>query len=106
MCVARSVGMSMNDLATTPKPSVVRFAHPAEKTAAHRAEVSVHELDERLAVTYEHAGIGIAEIDADGTLLRVNARLCGMMGLSAEQLQGRSIFDETHPADRDRDRAQ
>jgi PAS domain S-box-containing protein len=77
-----------------------------ETTALHRAEELLHEKDERLAATYEHAGIGIAEVDADGTLLRVNARLCALMGFSAEQLQGRSIFDETYPEDRDRDRAQ
>jgi PAS domain S-box-containing protein len=77
-----------------------------ETTALHRAEEMLHEQDERLAVTYEHAGTGIAEVDADGILLRVNARLCGMMGFSAEQLQGRSIFDETFAEDRERDRAQ
>jgi PAS domain S-box-containing protein len=77
-----------------------------ETTALHRAEERLHEQDERLSVTYEHAGSGIAEVDADGILLRVNARLCGMMGFAAEQLQGRSIFDETHPGDRERDRAQ
>ena len=77
-----------------------------ETTALHRAEELLHEQDERLAATYEHAGIGIAEVDADGILLRVNARLCGLMGFSAEHLQGRSIFDETYPEDRDRDRAQ
>jgi PAS domain S-box-containing protein len=77
-----------------------------ETTALHRAEELLHEQDERLAATYEHAAIGIAEVDAHGILLRVNARLCGLMGFSGDQLQGRSIFDETFPADRDRDRAQ
>ena len=77
-----------------------------ETTGLHQAEALLHEQDERLAVTYEHAGIGIAEVDAAGILLRVNARLCGLMGFSADQLQGRSIFDETFPEDRDRDRAQ
>ena len=77
-----------------------------ESTRLHQAEQLLHEQDERLAVTYEHAAVGIAEVDADGILLRVNARLCGMMGFAADQLQGRSIFDETFPADRDRDRAQ
>ena len=77
-----------------------------ETTAVHRAEDVIRERDEQLAATYEHAAVGIAEVDADGVLLRMNARLCGLMGFSAEQLQGRSIFDETHPADRERDRAQ
>jgi PAS domain S-box-containing protein len=77
-----------------------------ETTALHAAQELLHEKDERLAATYEHAAIGIAEVDADGILLRVNARLCGLMGFSAEQLQGRSIFDETLAEDREKDRAQ
>ena len=77
-----------------------------EATALHRAEELLHEQDERLAATYEHAGIGIAEVDADGVLLRVNARLCALMGFSADQLQGRSIWGETFPSDIERDRAQ
>ena len=32
-----------------------------------RAEALLCEQDERLAATYEHAGIGIAEVDADGS---------------------------------------
>lgn len=49
--------------------------------------------DQRLAVTHEHAGIGIAEVEADGKLARVNAYLAGMLGYSCEELLGRSIFD-------------
>src|SRR5262245_41282092 len=95
--------MSMDELADPPNPTLARFAHVA---AALEDPPGLHERDERLAATYEHAAVGIAEVDADGVLLRMNARLCGLMGFSAEQLQGRSIFDETHPADRERDRAQ
>src|SRR5207302_10120650 len=36
----------------------------------------------RLAVTYEHATVGIAEIDAEGRRLRVNATACAITGRS------------------------
>jgi PAS domain S-box-containing protein len=61
---------------------------------------------ERLAAIYEHAGVGIAEIDAEGNLLRVNPHLCGLMGHPAEELLGTSIFQATHAGDVDRDREQ
>ncbi|HVW55882.1 MAG TPA: PAS domain S-box protein [Rhizobiaceae bacterium] len=60
-----------------------------------RADELLHEKDQRLRATYDHAGSGIVEVDADGKLLRVNARLCEMMGRTADELVGRSIFDET-----------
>jgi PAS domain S-box-containing protein len=49
--------------------------------------------DRRLAATYEHAGIGISEVDAEGKLRRVNAHLAGLLGWKPEELLGRSIFD-------------
>ena len=55
----------------------------------------LREQDRRLAATYEHAGIGIAEVGADGKLLRVNAHLAALLGHSAEELIGRSIFDQS-----------
>lgn len=61
---------------------------------------------ERLAATYDHAGVGIVEIDADGVLLRVNTHLCELMGYAPEDMLGRSIFDETYAEDLDADFAQ
>ena len=62
--------------------------------------------ERRLAATYEQAGIGIVEIDAAGNLLRVNGHLCNLLGREAEALLGRSVFDLTHPADAETDKAQ
>lgn len=61
---------------------------------------------DRLAATYNHAGVGIVEIDAQGTLLRVNNHLCQLMGYARHELLGRSIFDETNADDLDADLAQ
>src|SRR3954447_10403700 len=62
--------------------------------------------DNWLAATYDHAGVGLAEIDRDGCMLRVNQQLCEFMGRSAVELLGRSVFTETMPEDVDLDRQQ
>jgi PAS domain S-box-containing protein len=49
-----------------------------------------------LVATYQHAGIGIVEVDAEGTLLRVNAQSCALTGYSPDEMLGRSIFDRTN----------
>src|SRR4029077_16538007 len=60
----------------------------------------------RLIATYDHAGIGIVETDAEGLLLRVNAHLAKMLGYTPDQLVGSSIFERTHPEDVEADREQ
>jgi PAS domain S-box-containing protein len=62
--------------------------------------------EDSLAVTYEHVGVGIAEIDRAGRMLRVNQKVCELTGREAADLVGRSIFDETSPQDLAQDLAQ
>nr|WP_235977295.1 PAS domain S-box protein [Bradyrhizobium archetypum] len=55
--------------------------------------------EDRLAVTYDHVGVGIVDIDQTGRILRVNQEACDLMGRDAADLLGRSIFEETSPLD-------
>lgn len=77
-----------------------------ETTAMHDANERLHEQERRLAATYQHAGSGIAEVDAQGRLLRVNGHLCELMHRTEEDLVGRSIFDDSLAEDVEHDRAQ
>ena len=78
-----------------------RMETTATAAALARAQLEAAEWqpDGPLALTFEHAGIGIAEVDAEGRLLRANARLCQMMGYPAAEVPGRSIFADAHPED-------
>ena len=59
----------------------------------------------RLAL-FDDFGLGIAEVDHSGLMVRVNAQLCDLVGRPADELIGRTIFDETFPDDVARDREQ
>ena len=62
------------------------------------------EQEQRLAATYEHAAIGISEIDTAGRILRVNEAICDITGYSREELQQSVLFRFTYPDDTDSDR--
>src|SRR5258705_1882112 len=62
--------------------------------------------EDSLAVTYEHVGVGISEIDRAGRMLRVNQKVCELTGREAADLIGRCIFDETSPQGLAQDLAQ
>ncbi len=112
--------MSVEGLITARTPGLAPFPHrvPVPDRAADTGSLTIDTIDRmpeqellrhehaRLAATFEHAGIGIVEIDADGILLRVNPHLCELMGYTAEELLGRSIFDDTNAEDVEADRAQ
>jgi PAS domain-containing protein len=72
-------------------------ATPDRRSSASHQWLRAHE--DSLAVTYENVGVGIAEIDQAGRMLRVNQKVCELTGREAADLLGRSIFDETSPQD-------
>jgi diguanylate cyclase (GGDEF)-like protein/PAS domain S-box-containing protein len=68
---------------------------------AKRAAAALRESEERFRRTFELAGSGVAHIGMDRRFIRVNRRLCEMLGYSEDQLlqlTGRQI---SHPDDLD-----
>src|SRR5262249_4645096 len=72
-------------------------------TETKRVLDELAEREQRLLATYEHAGIAISEIDAKGRLLRVNEAACAITGYAREELLTLTVFDVTHPDDREHD---
>ena len=70
-----------------------------------REAIAVRDREARLNATFDNAAVGIAQVGTDGTWLRVNARLCDIVGYSAEELLARTFQDITHPDDLDSDLA-
>ncbi|HEY5548943.1 MAG TPA: PAS domain S-box protein, partial [Coriobacteriia bacterium] len=51
--------------------------------------------------TFEHADVGIAHVGVNGNWLRVNPRLCDMLGYTREELLATTFAAITHPDDVD-----
>jgi PAS domain S-box-containing protein len=48
---------------------------------------------------FEQASVGICYSDFEGVFIRVNPRFCELTGYSAQELEGRSFAEITHPDD-------
>src|SRR3954468_10710220 len=70
-------------------------------TAQRNAETALRESEERYRRTFELAGSGLAQVGLDGRFVRVNRRLCEMLGYPEQELIGMSVRDLSHPEDRD-----
>jgi PAS domain S-box-containing protein len=75
----------------------------AERQAAAEA---LQESEERFRATFEQAAVGLAHVAPDGRWLRVNRKLCDIVGYSPEELIGRRFADITHADDLELDLAQ
>src|SRR5579859_1100824 len=65
---------------------------------------AVQEGAEQFRATFEQAAIGVAHVSADFKWLRVNQKLCEILGYPREELLQCRFEDITHPDDMDIDR--
>jgi PAS domain S-box-containing protein len=72
-----------------------------EKLARLYAEADgqLHQLEESFHATFEQAAVGIAHVAPDGRWLRVNQKLCDIVGYSQEALLRLTFQDITYPDD-------
>ncbi len=67
------------------------------------AEAALRESEILFRATFENAAVGIAHVGRDGAWLRVNQRLCQIIGYSADDLLAQTFQQITHPDDLDAD---
>jgi diguanylate cyclase (GGDEF)-like protein/PAS domain S-box-containing protein len=70
-------------------------------TQRKRAEAAIRESETRFRRTFELAASGMAHIGMDRRFIRVNRRLCEILGYSERELLGLTGRDISHPDDRD-----
>ncbi|QYJ78931.1 hybrid sensor histidine kinase/response regulator [Shewanella acanthi] len=68
-------------------------------TAINQAQKALKRNEQLFSNTFEQAAVGIAHVGADGSWLRVNNRLCEIVGYSKNELLHLSFQDITHPDD-------
>jgi PAS domain S-box-containing protein len=64
-----------------------------------RAGETLRDSEERFRATFEQAPVGVAQVARDGGWLRVNQRLCEMLGYTRAELLARSFQDVVFMAD-------
>ncbi len=72
-------------------------------TERRRIEEVLRESEERFRATFEQAAVGAAQVGIDGRWLRVNRRLCEIVGYSEDELRARTFQEITHPDDLEED---
>ena len=72
-------------------------------TERKKAEEALRESEERFRVTFERAAVGMAHVAPDGRWLRVNDKLCEIVGYAREELLSLTFQEITHPEDLDAD---
>ncbi len=66
-----------------------------------RAERGLRESEELFRAIFSQAAVGITQCGVSGEWLLMNDRFCEMVGYTQAELQGKTVFDITHPDDRE-----
>ena len=64
-----------------------------------QAEDALRESEARFRGTFENAAVGISNVGRNGAWLRVNQRLCDILGYSRAELLQKTFQELTHPKD-------
>lgn len=79
--------------------------HAAEKVR-REAERELIESEERFRASFEQAGVGIAHVAPDGRCLRINRKLCEILGYPCLEILKLRLQEITHPDELDSDAEQ
>ena len=75
----------------------------SDVTEKHNTSQALAESEARFRATFENAAVGMAIIGTDGAWLRVNQRVCEIVGYKSQELMKLTFQDITHPDDLDID---
>ena len=96
------VEVAVHNLSTEgPKRMIVLVRDITERL---RAELAERESEIRFRTLFEQAQAGMSFANVDGAIVSVNPAYCELLGYSADEMRGLSIFDVTHADDVDETR--
>ncbi len=79
---------------TVPMPDAM-----GDITEHRRTEAALRESEEVCRAAFEQAAVGMAQVGTDGRWLRVNDKLCAILGYQRDELLRMTFQDVTHPED-------
>ena len=85
--------------------TIARLGAARDITTRKQADAALRESEERFRATFEQSAAGMAHTTLEGRYVRVNQRLCDIVGYTREELLARRFQDITHPDDLDVDLA-
>ncbi len=71
-------------------------------TERQRIENALRESKEQYGSIYNQVAVGLANATLEGKFINVNPRWCEMLGYSREELLGKTVWEITHPDDREK----
>ena len=96
--VGRHEAFSAGEDSRSPKrPRVIDTKETLLKEAA--LERALRESEERFRWTFEQAAVGMAHVNPQGNVVRVNQKLCDILGYTRDELLKLRLRDLTHPDD-------
>ncbi len=87
-----------------PYGRIMRFiATGQDITEREQALEGLRESEQRFHATFDQAAVGIAQMALDGRWVRVNHKLCDILGYPEAELLRRTFVELTHPEHRQQD---
>jgi len=68
-------------------------------TEQKNAEKKLRDSENRFRAAFENAAVGASMVDLEGKFIKVNRRLCEMLGYAEHELLSRTFSDVTYPED-------
>lgn len=94
-CWLDNIGMSsMNPLAVTQPDDIQQL-----RQAVAQLRTALRHSEDQWRATFEQAAVGMAHMALTGQWLRVNQRLCTMLGYPADELVSKTVPSIIHPED-------
>jgi len=103
----KTIGVMVVQHYTNPEAYGERELHMLEFVSSQvaiaikrkQAEDALRESEERFRRIFEEGPLGMAIVDSDDRLIKVNNRLCQMLGYKEQELTALKLKDITHPED-------
>lgn len=70
------------------------------QTMNQTLSAQIKDNEAQLQATFDQAAVGIVNADLQGNFLRINQRFCDFLGYSRAEILTKTIFDVTHPDER------